>query len=74
MILDRIQKENDIKNLTEEEISQLSEEIRQFLIESISVFIAIRYYLQLFVINKNIFSMYNFISHKPYIFTLYQYI
>ena len=37
MILDRIQKENDIKNLTEEEISQLSKEIRQFLIESISV-------------------------------------
>lgn len=37
MILDRIQKENDIKNLTEEEITQLSDEIRQFLIESISV-------------------------------------
>lgn len=37
MILDRIQKENDIKNLTEEEINQLSAEIRQFLIESISV-------------------------------------
>ena len=37
MILDRIQKENDIKNLTEEEINQLSDEIRQFLIESISV-------------------------------------
>lgn len=37
MILDRIQKENDIKNLTEEELSQLSEEIRQFLIQSISV-------------------------------------
>ena len=37
MILDRIQKENDIKNLTEEELVQLSEEIRQFLIESISV-------------------------------------
>ncbi|MBQ2901735.1 MAG: 1-deoxy-D-xylulose-5-phosphate synthase [Agathobacter sp.] len=37
MILDRIQKENDIKNLTEEEIIQLSSEIRQFLIESISV-------------------------------------
>ena len=37
MILDRIQKENDIKNLTEEEILQLSDEIRQFLIESISV-------------------------------------
>ena len=37
MILDRIQKENDIKNLTEEEIGELCEEIRQFLIESISV-------------------------------------
>ena len=37
MILDRIQKENDIKNLTEEELVQLSEEIRQFLIERISV-------------------------------------
>jgi len=37
MILDRIQKEKDIKNLTEEEITQLSDEIRQFLIESISV-------------------------------------
>ena len=37
MILDRIKKENDIKNLTEEEINQLSDEIRQFLIESISV-------------------------------------
>lgn len=37
MILDRIQKENDIKNLTEEELLQLSDEIRQFLIESISV-------------------------------------
>ena len=37
MILDRIQKENDIKNLTEEELTQLSDEIRQFLIESISV-------------------------------------
>ncbi len=37
MILDRIQKENDIKNLTEEELSQLCAEIRQFLIESISV-------------------------------------
>ena len=37
MILDRIQKENDIKNLTEEELNQLSEEIRQFLIQSISV-------------------------------------
>ena len=37
MILDRIQKENDIKNLTEEEINMLAAEIRQFLIESISV-------------------------------------
>ena len=37
MILDRIKKENDIKNLTEDEILKLSDEIRQFLIESISV-------------------------------------
>lgn len=37
MILDRIQKENDIKNLTEEEVIALAAEIRQFLIESISV-------------------------------------
>lgn len=37
MILDRIQKENDIKNLKEDELIQLSQEIRQFLIESISV-------------------------------------
>ena len=37
MILDCIQKENDIKNLTEEEINMLAAEIRQFLIESISV-------------------------------------
>ena len=37
MILDRIQKENDIKNLTEEELDLLRMEIRQFLLESISV-------------------------------------
>ena len=37
MILDRIQKENDIKNLTEAEIDELRYEIRQFLLESISV-------------------------------------
>lgn len=37
MILDRIQKENDIKNLTEEELDALAYEIRQFLLESISV-------------------------------------
>ena len=37
MILDRIQKENDIKNLTEEELDELRHEIRQFLLESISV-------------------------------------
>lgn len=36
MILDRIQKENDIKNLTEAEIDELRFEIRQFLLESIS--------------------------------------
>ena len=37
MILDRIQKANDIKHLTESEIEELRFEIRQFLIESISV-------------------------------------
>jgi len=37
MILERIQKENDIKNLTEKEIDELRAEIRQFLLESISV-------------------------------------
>lgn len=37
MILDRIQKENDIKNLTEAEIDELRYEIRQFLLENISV-------------------------------------
>ncbi len=36
MILDRIQKENDIKNLTDAEIDELRFEIRQFLLESIS--------------------------------------
>ena len=37
MVLDRIQKENDIKNLTEAELDELRYEIRQFLLESISV-------------------------------------
>ncbi len=37
MILDKIQKENDIKNLSAAELPQLAEEIRQFLIEKISV-------------------------------------
>lgn len=37
MILDRIQKENDIKKLTDEELEELRGEIRQFLLESISV-------------------------------------
>ncbi len=36
MILDRIQKENDIKKLTDAELDELRYEIRQFLIESIS--------------------------------------
>lgn len=36
MILDKIQKENDIKKLSEEELALLKEEIRKFLIESIS--------------------------------------
>ncbi|MDO4632408.1 MAG: 1-deoxy-D-xylulose-5-phosphate synthase [Eubacteriales bacterium] len=36
MILEKIQKENDIKNIDREELPQLAEEIRQFLIEKIS--------------------------------------
>ncbi len=36
MILDKIQKANDIKNLSPEELEQLPEEIRTFLIESLS--------------------------------------
>ena len=37
MVLEKIQKENDIKKLTLEELELLKDEIRQFLIESISV-------------------------------------
>lgn len=37
MVLDKIQKENDIKNLTPEELEDLAQEIRDFLIEKISV-------------------------------------
>ena len=33
MILERIQKENDIKELSDEELKILASEIRQFLIE-----------------------------------------
>lgn len=36
MVLERIQKENDIKNLEEKELEILAKEIRQFLIEKIS--------------------------------------
>lgn len=36
MVLDRIKKENDIKKLNDEEIYTLSDEIREFLIDSIS--------------------------------------
>ncbi len=35
MALEKIQKANDIKELTEEELKELSDEIRQFLIEKI---------------------------------------
>lgn len=35
MILERIQKENDIKELSDEELKILASEIRQFLIEKI---------------------------------------
>ena len=37
MVLDKIQKENDIKQLTEGELEKLRDEIREFLINSISV-------------------------------------
>lgn len=37
MVLEKIQKENDIKKLTPKELELLKDEIRQFLIESISV-------------------------------------
>ena len=36
MLLDKIERENDIKNLKEEELEELAQEIRQFLIEKIS--------------------------------------
>lgn len=36
MILDRIQKENDIKTIDKEELPELAQEIREFLIEKIS--------------------------------------
>ena len=35
MVLEKIQKENDIKKLTPKELEQLKDEIRQFLIEKI---------------------------------------
>ena len=37
MILERIQKENDIKKLNKKELPILAEEIREFLIEKISI-------------------------------------
>ena len=37
MALEKIQNTNDIKELTEEELKELSDEIRRFLIEKISV-------------------------------------
>ncbi len=37
MILDQIQKENDIKNITSDKYEELAQEIRDFLIEKISV-------------------------------------
>lgn len=37
MVLEKIQKENDIKQLSPEELKSLAEEIREFLIEKISV-------------------------------------
>ena len=35
-MLERIQKENDIKNLTMEELPVLAQEIREFLVEKVS--------------------------------------
>ena len=35
MLLDNIRQENDIKNLNEEDLALLAEEIREFLIEKI---------------------------------------
>ena len=37
MILEKIEKENDIKELSEEELEILADEIREFLIQKISV-------------------------------------
>ena len=37
MILDKINQENDIKNLTKSELTELAQEIRAFLVENISV-------------------------------------
>ena len=37
MVLERVQKENDIKSLSEEELPILAQEIRDFLIEKVSV-------------------------------------
>ena len=37
MALEKIHKENDIKNLSPEELNSLPDEIRSFLIEKISV-------------------------------------
>lgn len=37
MVLDKIQRENDIKKLSSQELQQLPEEIRQFLVEKLSV-------------------------------------
>ena len=37
MLLDNIRQENDIKNLNEEDLALLAKEIREFLIEKISV-------------------------------------
>lgn len=36
MVLEKIQKENDIKELKPEELKPLADEIRQFLIEHVS--------------------------------------
>jgi len=37
LLLDRIEKPNDIKNFSEDELPQLADEIREFLIDKVSV-------------------------------------
>ena len=36
MLLDKIQKENDIKKISQQQLPQLAQEIREFLLENVS--------------------------------------